>query len=89
MGQPELMVVIVSNWRDEPVATIPQGIREALEDLYPEALRPDDPAGLRDALKVWAERVGGPILIILDQFEEYFLYRADEEAPDTFAEQFP
>jgi WD40 repeat protein len=89
LGQPELAAVIVANWRDEPVPTIHRRVREHLADLYPEALRPDDPPVLRDALKVWAERVAGPILIILDQFEEYFLYRASEEGPDTFAEQFP
>jgi WD40 repeat protein len=89
LGQPELVVVVVSNWRDEPLITTRQSVRQALADLYPAALHPDDPPGLRDALKVWAERVAGPILVVLDQFEEYFLYRADEQGPDTFAEQFP
>jgi WD40 repeat protein len=89
LGEPELVVVVVSNWRDEPLETIHRSVREALAGVYPDALRPDDPLGLRDALKVWAERVAGPILIILDEFEEYFLYRADEQGPNTFAEQFP
>ena len=44
---------------------------------------------LADALAIWAERLDGTLLIILDQFEEYFLYHPREEGPGTFATEFP
>jgi hypothetical protein len=48
-----------------------------------------EPAGLVDALAFWSKRLDVTILIVLDQFEEYFLYHPDEEAIGTFATEFP
>ena len=87
--RPELVVTVVSNWRDDPLRTIRQHVVEALAELYPAALKRRDPVELGAALRVWARRIAGPVLIILDQFEEYFLYRAEEDGPGTFAEVFP
>jgi hypothetical protein len=42
-----------------------------------------------DVLQTAAERIGGRLLIILDQFEEYFLYHAQEDGPGSFAVEFP
>ena len=36
----------------------------------------------------WTERVR-PLLVVLDQFEDYFLYHADEDGEGTFAVEFP
>src|SRR5215471_5440792 len=44
---------------------------------------------LTGMLAAWTERFGMELLIILDQFEEYFLYRAAEGGPGTFADEFP
>src|SRR5262249_38666989 len=41
-----------------------------------------------DELGAWAERVGGKLFIVLDQFEEYFLYPQKEDEP-SFATEFP
>ena len=41
-----------------------------------------------DAVRAWTERVR-PLLVVLDQFEEYFLYHAGEDGEGTFAVEFP
>ena len=52
------------------------------------------PPTLIEILQVWAELVSGEdirgrLFIILDQFEEYFLYHQDEDEEGTFAVEFP
>jgi hypothetical protein len=42
-----------------------------------------------DTLAILAERAGGEIFIILDQFEEYFLYLTEEDREGSFAVEFP
>src|SRR6185369_6786964 len=42
-----------------------------------------------DSLREWSKRAQGQLLIILDQFEEYFLYHPQEAGEGTFAEEFP
>jgi len=82
-------VAVIGNWRDDPMAAIRQRVQDALNDLYPEALKEPVPDDLGAALGAWAERIRGPVLVILDQFEEYFLYRAQEDGPGSFAQEFP
>mgnify|MGYP003287936527 CR=1 FL=1 len=88
-GKPLLAAAVVNNWRDPPLGTIRQAVEEALADVYPKALRRRDPKNLASALRVWAQRIEGPVLVILDQFEEYFLYQAEEDGPRSFAQVFP
>ncbi|MGK7948288.1 MAG: hypothetical protein AB4368_05650 [Xenococcaceae cyanobacterium] len=49
---------------------------------------------LDQILEIWAERLnekdgGGELLIVLDQFEEYFLYHPNEQGAGKFATEFP
>ena len=39
-------------------------------------------------MRAWTSRVR-PLLVVLDQFEEYFLYHPDEDGAGTFAVEFP
>ena len=41
-----------------------------------------------ETLRGWTDRVR-TLLVILDQFEDYFLYHPDEEGEGTFFEEFP
>ncbi len=41
-----------------------------------------------ETLRGWTDKVR-TLLVILDQFEDYFLYHADEEGEGTFVEEFP
>ncbi len=87
---PESFVAVYSRWRDDPVT----GIRLAVE----EAIRREGtsvPAGsdaeapLSRYLRARTEQLQCDLLLILDQFEEYFLYHGREEGAGSFAEEFP
>ncbi len=56
--------------------------------------REEVPLTLTQTLPAWAELLSGEgirgkLFIILDQFEEYFLYHSDEEGEGTFFAEFP
>ncbi len=91
-GTPEFAVVYFNQWRDDPVVGLLRAVREEVEALLGKTF--DDPQTTRfktldEQLKMWAERVGGDLLILLDQFEDYFLYHPTEDGPGTFVEEFP
>jgi formylglycine-generating enzyme required for sulfatase activity len=48
-----------------------------------------DGRSLADLLQAWTERTGADLLLVLDQFEEYFLYHGNEDGEGTFAIEFP
>ena len=82
-GNPELLPAIVSNWSGDSVASVEAGLLAAAAQISP-GLAVDPPTGsLRDVVSGWGERVGGPVLLVLDQFDEYFMY--SEHKPEGFA----
>jgi hypothetical protein len=90
-GKPKFTVVIFSAWRDEPVKSllghVQNAVMKTLEGQYVEPVSPNLP--FVDSLREWSRRVQGQLLIILDQFEEYFLYHPNEDSEGTFAVEFP
>ncbi len=96
-GAPRLAVVVFDSWRDDPVAGLLERVEQSVvaawdgQDLpaAPPAPPGASQTGLAQALQGWTERVDGSLLIILDQFEEYFLYHAHEDGPESFAVELP
>ena len=90
-GAPEFGVLVFNSWRDNPVEVLERRLDEALSPLAPN--RGDFPASgsreLPEILKDWSDAIDGDLFIILDQFEEYFLYHAQEDGDNSFAVQFP
>jgi WD40 repeat protein len=87
---PGLLPVVFSQWKDDPVGELTRTIRKAAAKVLGEKVETSTPLVTLDAeLERIAERIDGPVLIVLDQFEEYFLYHGDEDGEDTFAVQFP
>jgi len=90
-GAPEFGVLVFNSWRDNPIEVIERRLHEALTPLVPD--RANVPAEglleLPEILKAWSEAIDGDLFIILDQFEEYFLYHANEDGDNSFAVQFP
>src|SRR5262249_55604946 len=66
-------------------------VREcALQAIDGQAIEPPAPfRSLTESFKGWSKLLGGELLIILDQFEEYFQYHSREEGAESFATQFP
>jgi WD40 repeat protein len=79
-----------SSWRDDPLSALAETMRAACsEALGGEELPPWQPGEpLLEAVRGWTERVR-PLLVALDQFEEYFLYHGAEDGEGTFAVEFP
>jgi tetratricopeptide (TPR) repeat protein len=91
-GCPELTVVVFNDWRDDPLPSLAAQICEAVSSAVggePPEPRPA-PDYFPEFLEACSNRVGGSVLIILDQFEEYFLYHSndvDEQQTATFANE--
>jgi WD40 repeat protein len=86
----EFLVVVFDAWRDDPVAGLQAAVRHAATDLFgPSSQAAQASGGLAASLGAWTAERSCDLLIILDQFEEYFLYHAAEDGEGTFAVEFP
>ncbi len=109
-GTPEFGVVVFSSWRDDPVQALIARVEDEIArtllsgeetfhrnvstaPVHPLTPSPHHPS-LADSLNTNAQRVGGDLYIILDQFEEYFLYHPDDggagssAGKHSFADEF-
>ena len=86
---PKNLPVIVDDWSGDPVATLAEAIRAAVKELHGDDVAELLPqkANLSQTLEAWSE-AGSGVLLILDQFEEYFVSHPDEDGEGTFVE-FP
>jgi WD40 repeat protein len=83
-------VCAFSSWRDSPLPALMETIRattaEVVEsDDVPAWHEGEAPV---DALRAWTEQVR-TLLVVLDQFEDYFLYHPEESGRGTFAGELP
>ena len=77
----DLVVIIYSDWKDEPLLKL-KSLVYAIAD---EDANIDITLSLGDLLSECSAKLNQRIMIVLDQFEEYFLYHPQE---DEFAIQF-
>jgi Novel STAND NTPase 1 len=89
-GTPRLLVVYLDQWSGDPVARLLDRVGEEIaRALGREAPTVQgSPASLAASLAAWTARWNLDLLVILDQFEEYFLYHPDEDGSGTFAAEF-
>jgi hypothetical protein len=90
-GIPELAVVVVDAWRDDPVVTLKQRLAAALRKAVtdPRIGLPSPNLPLQAYLAAAAECVQGELFIILDQFEEYLLYQGGDTGGSHFGGELP
>ncbi len=95
-GTPEFAVVVFNSWQDVPLSNLIREVEKDVKSLLKGKTFEPLPLslGLNKILEKWAERLGdqegsGDLFIILDQFEEYFLYHPNEKAAGTFAAELP
>jgi hypothetical protein len=85
-------VVVVRAWADpDPLKTIAAAARAEAAALLERDDLPEPPSGatLAEVLDHWSGQVRGKLLVLFDQFEEYFLYHDHERGPGTFDAEFP
>lgn len=90
-GSPEFAVATFSAWRDDPIVGLVNAIQEAVSKTWEgKPFEPIVPSlDLAQTLEAGAKSAGGELILILDQFEEYFLYHSQEDGAGTFAVEFP
>jgi cell division protein FtsL/ketosteroid isomerase-like protein len=79
-GAPEFSVIVFGAWRDDP--------RCGLARVLSQQISEDIPGRLAGKLDQVSSRLDCDLLIILDQFEEYFLYHPNEDSQSGFASEF-
>jgi len=87
-GTVRAVPVVFSSWLDDPVQKLTSAIRTAIEPYLAGRPEPQFPADQLDAaIGAATGALNTSLLIMLDQFEEYFLYRAHEPTPGRFADE--
>lgn len=87
----DVLVLVFNAWQGNPVSDLKQSIAELANlvdhDAWTraESLLQNRPASLAEFLAVLALQLDRHLMVILDQFEEYFLYHPQE---DQFATEF-
>ena len=80
--------VVFSSWRDEPTGELIAEIEKAIAPFLP---RPSPPGRtlerLDEVIEAASSAAGATLLVVLDQFEEYFLYRPREAHDGRFADE--
>ena len=87
-GTARFVPVVFSSWKDDPVLELAGAIRTAIGPYLAGRPEPELLTDRLDAVIVAASgAVNASLLIMLDQFEEYFLYRSREPTPERFADE--
>lgn len=87
--QPEYCVVVFNSWSDDPVSNLLLAVRRAVEETFPGKALPPASASLSATLLAWSAELDCDLLVILDQFEEYFTYHAQEDGPGKLLHELP
>lgn len=86
LGSPRNIPVVFSSWRDDPTDDLVEEIlRSTSRFLTPDLLSNVEGMRLVDLLEAISRTTDATVLVILDQFEEYFLYRSRESREGRFA----
>ena len=80
--------VVFTSWKDDPCRELAGSVTKAIQPYLGEGPAPALSADRLDlALEAASAAVNANLLIMLDQFEEYFLYRSQEPVPERFADE--
>ena len=95
-GIPKLAVAMFRSWNENPRNGLFECVQDAaiealqLSEIEAKAVKESMPkfSTLTEALQEWAKCVGGRLYIILDQFEDYFLYQPKIDSQHQFILEF-
>ena len=79
----DFAVVVMHAWSDPEPKAIAAAVRAEIEALLGRDDLPDPPDGatLAEVLDHWSDQLKGRLLVVFDQFEEYFRYHDHELGP--------
>jgi WD40 repeat protein len=87
-GTARSVPIVFSSWKDDPVLELTGAIRTAIKPYLADRAEPELPTDRLDAaIEAASDAADASLLIMLDQFEEYFLYRSREPTPERFADE--
>jgi WD40 repeat protein len=86
-GTAKFIPVVFSSWRDRPVMELIRELETAIRPFVSGPAVELPRTGLDAAIEAAAAAADATLLIVLDQFEEYFLYSARETTPPFFADE--
>lgn len=96
MNDPDYLLVIFpraggnDSWRGDPLQGIGRVIREAVSAKWaPEESADDQLSDLTTVVKEFGSNAKQTLLVILDQFEEYFRYHPKDSGEGTLANEIP
>lgn len=86
---PEFVVVVFRSWADCPAAALAAQIRSDVVSAFGgrQVSPPPADGSLTDTLQ-WTNSLDIDLLVILDQFEEFFLYQPTQADHDSFLEEW-
>jgi WD40 repeat protein len=89
-GTPDFVVVYFNSWREDPMLYLTLCVQEAIAPFAKAQVTEFLPSSrmLTEVFRACSERVDANLLIILDQFEEYFLYHPEAGEAGTFDMEF-
>jgi WD40 repeat protein len=88
--QAPFAICTIAAWRDDPLLMLMNSAQDAACEALGRSgeVRWQPGTSVVRSLRVWTRRVR-TLLIVLDQFEDYFLYHPDEIGQGTFAGELP
>ena len=88
-GVPRLVVVYVNEWSGDPVTRLLDQVGREVARVLGQAAGAGAIREAGETLATWTDRWHLELLVILDQFEEFFLYHPDEAGPGSLAAELP
>ncbi|MEK6301843.1 MAG: tetratricopeptide repeat protein [Acidobacteriota bacterium] len=85
----DVLAVVFSDWQNDPLTKLKTAVAKASSDATDKSDPLPDSSSLAEYLAGYSARLNGRLMIILDQFEEYFLYHAQQDSQGTFDVEFP
>jgi hypothetical protein len=81
----DFTVAFCNAWRDEPIASLLEAVQEGAKATWGPS-SPDVPPArpLRETLRAYTRALEGDMVLVLDQFEEYFFYHPIDGGDSPF-----
>ncbi|AKU13297.1 hypothetical protein AzCIB_3404 [Azoarcus sp. CIB] len=87
--RPKTPVVVFRNWVDRDFQrALTRACIDAVWAQHADQPKPAESLPFDEVLRACGEAAHGPVLVIFDQFEEYFLYHPKSTDPNSFEAQF-